>query len=479
MICVSIVEPTLPKAIDTCREAVMNGADLIEVRFDLMDHLPEDLSPFSEIDVRTIATLRSEGQGGGFQGTPEEQSEFLGRASQYFDMVDIEMGSERPDLGIGTEVIASFHRFQPGMGSEQILEIMESCLAQGDVGKVAVSVDSVSDLHEVMLASIALRERKAHVLIGMGEMGAITRIRWRSLGNAFTFASLPRKRESAPGQLDLNELRRFSDGIIAGITGLPLSHSLSPKLHRAAFDHLGINGTYLTFQAEEEELEKLMEIVVQMDIRGINVTIPHKQAVIPLLNEVDDRVKRMGAVNTIVLRDGKTRGSNTDVDGVAGTFSAAGISPFGKRALVIGAGGASRAACTFLIEKGARVLLMNRTRERALSLVEDLPEVEMVNEGEAISLSPDIIINCTPLGMKGFPNRLPIDPSVFREGQFVMDTIYNPRTTRLMAEAQRRGAEVRSGIEMLIYQAIAAFQIWTGESPPFEVMARAIEDDLV
>jgi shikimate 5-dehydrogenase len=123
-------------------------------------------------------------------------------------------------------------------------------------------------------------------------------------------------------------------------------------------------------------------------------------------------------------------------------------------------------------------MVMNRSEERALALRADFPAVEIVEEGEALSMDPDVIINCTPLGMRGFPDRLPIDPEVFREGQFVMDTIYNPTVTRMMVEAQGRGATVRSGIEMLIYQAIAAFQIWTGVSPPFEVMAQAFKERL-
>jgi len=479
MICASVVESDLQRTLETSMDAVSKGAHMVEIRFDLMESIPSDLSPFASMGVPVIATLRSEGQGGGFKRGPEEQGLFLEEASRHFDIVDVELGIDPvPDTG-EARIISSHHRFRGGSTCSQILGIMDRASHSGDVSKGAFMIDSVTDLHELVKASRVLRQREGeHILIGMGELGTITRIRSERLGNAFTFASMGRGRETAPGQLDLKELKGLSEGVVTGITGFPLSHSMSPPMHRAAFEHLGVKGTYLRFPTAPGELPKLMDMIGDLDIRGMNVTIPHKEEVIPLLDHVDPVTGRIGAVNTIVNENGRLRGMNTDIDGVAGTFSAASVSPSGKRALVLGAGGAARACCSFLVDGGARIHVINRSRERALGLRKDFPEVEIVNIAEALTIDPEVIVNCTPLGMKGFPDSLPVDPEIFGEGQFVMDTVYNPPVTRLMVEAQRRGARVRSGIEMLIYQAISAFQVWTGLSPPYEAMARALKEEL-
>jgi shikimate dehydrogenase/3-dehydroquinate dehydratase type I len=479
MICASIVEADIEAAIRAAREAERQRADLVEIRFDLMDSISEDLSPFEELGVPTIATLRTEEQGGRFTGTMEQRLAFFERAVEHFDLIDLELGSQILfDLrGRGARIICSTHRFDPGASVKEILDLLgrEDC----DLVKGAFMVDSISDLHAILVSSRVLMERgKDFILIGMGELGTITRIRTCELGCSFTYASLEKGKEAAPGQLDIMTLRGLSRGMLTGITGYPLSHSLSPELHQAALEHLGISGRYLRFPANSAELDKLLEIVRELRIRGINVTIPHKEAIIPLLDEVDDSAIRAGAVNTVLNENGRLVGLNTDVDGVAGTFASAGISPDGKRALILGAGGAAKACCAYLIETGASLSVVNRSRERAEKLAERFQGTDILSEGEALRAEFDIVINCTPLGMKGFPDSLPIDPEIFREGQFVMDTIYNPPKTRFLEEAERKGAITRSGIEMLIYQALSAFEVWTGLSPPFEVMAKKIREEL-
>jgi shikimate dehydrogenase/3-dehydroquinate dehydratase type I len=479
MICASIVEADIEAAIRAAKEAERRRADLVEIRFDLMDSISEDLSPFEELGVPTIATLRIEEQGGRFTGTPEQRLAFFERAVEHFDLIDLELGSQiLPDLrGRGARIICSSHHFDPGASVKEILDLLEK--EDCDLVKGAFMVNSISDLHAILVASRVLMERgKDFILIGMGELGAITRIRTCELGCSFTYASLEKGKEAAPGQLDLMTLRGLSRGMITGITGYPLSHSLSPELHQAAFEHLDISGSYLKFPADPGELDKLLEIMRELRIRGINVTIPHKESIIPLLDEVDDTARRVGAVNTVVNQDGRLVGLNTDIDGVAGTFSSAGISPKEKRALILGAGGAAKACCAFLAESGTSLSVVNRSRERAEKLAEQFPGTDVLSKEEALKAEFDIVINCTPLGMKGFPDELPIDPGIFHEGQFVMDAIYNPPKTRFLVEAERKGALTRSGIEMLIYQALSAFEVWTGLSPPYEVMARVIREEL-
>jgi shikimate dehydrogenase/3-dehydroquinate dehydratase type I len=480
MICASIVEMDPQAAIRAAIEACDRGANLVEIRFDVMPRLPHDLSPFSELPITSIATLRTREQGGSFSGSEEERLNFFQSAVDHFDLVDVELGSEiLSGIEGRAEVICSFHRFEPGATFEEIVWPMKEAGKGGHISKGAFMVDSVSDLHALVRASRELRELGGRfILVGMGSMGEITRIRAVEMGCHFTYASMAKGKEAAPGQLDIEMLRRLSTGTLTGIIGYPLSHSLSPQIHQAAFDHLGLDGRYLVLPTQPEELSSLVEVLRELSVRGINVTIPHKEAIIPFLDEVDQMARLTGAVNTIVNSEGRLTGMNTDVDGVAGAFLKAGISPKGMRALIIGAGGAARACCAFLVDAGSSVSLVNRSLERAKVLAQHIKGVRVISRSEALRENFDIIVNCTPLGMKGFPDESLIDPTIFREGQFVMDTVYNPPLTTFLREAEKRGAFICSGTDMLIYQAIAAFEVWTGVEPPYGVMAEALREEL-
>ena len=258
--------------------------------------------------------------------------------------------------------------------------------------------------------------------------------------------------------------------LITGITGSPLGHSLSPAIHNAAFSSLNIPGKYLPFPATAAELPDLMHLVRELGIRGLNVTIPHKEAVMRHLDDVDPLAKRVGAVNTIVNKNGRLLGINTDVSGLEKALLAAGADPKGKGALVIGAGGAARACGLVLERRGANIWFTNRTASRAQELAKVFSG-RVASHGDVARMTFDIVINCTPLGMQGFPNELPVDPHVFRPGQWAVDLIYSPPITRFLEEANKHGAKTLSGMEMLIYQAMDAFETWTGQRPPYEVMA--------
>jgi shikimate dehydrogenase/3-dehydroquinate dehydratase type I len=480
-ICVSIVEPTLEKVMGSAQEAIRGGADMLEVRFDRMSKLPSDLSALASLPVPKIATLRPREQGGMWKGDDSDRKRFFERAMDIFQMVDLELGSElidalRPSPGI--EVICSHHDFTSTPGPERIVDIMEKAWEMGEIAKAAFTVKGPKDLLSLERASRALPNRRK-VLIGMGEMGGLTRARADLLGCDFAYASLSAGKEAAPGQLDLPTLKGLGEEpIIVGITGLPLSHSLSPPMHEAAFRRMGIPGAYFAFPVESEGLEDLIEVIRRYRMRGINVTIPHKESVMPLLDSIEEKAARVGAVNTIVNDHGHLVGMNTDVIGVERTFARAGVEARGARALVIGAGGAAHSCCAFLCDNGADVTVVNRTHRRAQGLENDFLCVRALPQSVALEERYDVVVNCTPLGMEGFPDRSPIPAEVFREDQFVMDTVYNPPETRFARDAREKGAKVCSGIEMLIYQAIAAFEVWTGSSPPYEVMAGPVRERL-
>ncbi len=263
-----------------------------------------------------------------------------------------------------------------------------------------------------------------------------------------------------------------------GILGHPLGHSLSPLVHNTAFRHLGMDAAYLPFDVDGTGLPPTLEALRAAGLRGANVTIPHKTAVMSLLDGIAAPARRIGAVNTIVCRGGKLRGHNTDVAGFVLALRSAGVELEGARALVVGAGGAARAAVVGLLDNGASVTVINRTRRRALALAAHLGAGKISVAGHydigEVAGRSDVLVNCTPAGMKGFFGPCPVPPRTIGRGAAVMDMVYNPVRTRLLAEAERRGARTVSGLEMFIRQAEAAFRLWTGLPFPETAVRRAL-----
>lgn len=265
-----------------------------------------------------------------------------------------------------------------------------------------------------------------------------------------------------------------TDTDVYGIIGHPLSHSLSPLIHNLAFELCGINAVYLAF--ETRDLKGAIAGMRALNIRGLSVTIPHKEDVIPLLDDTEDVARDIGAVNTIINKYGRLIGFNTDsTGGIKALEDKINIS--GKRCLLVGAGGASMALGHALKERGAELYIANRTEERGKRLSRRLKS-EFVDIDRAMDISFDIIIQTTPVGMFPDTDKCPIPFEILKEGMVVMDIIYNPIETQLLMEARRRGCITISGIDMFINQAVEQFEIWTGKSAPVEDMRRCALDAL-
>ena len=270
-----------------------------------------------------------------------------------------------------------------------------------------------------------------------------------------------------------------------GIIGYPIGHSISPVFQQAALDYCGIDGAYQAYQVAPDSLEQFFQGLRQPDFLGINVTVPHKEAVIPYLDEVDDWATAAGAVNTVVNRNGRLSGHNTDGSGFLRALKeGAGFYPEGSRTLVLGAGGAARGVILALVRDGvARLTVANRTLERAQRLA-DLAQADGTSS-RAIPLSghelteaaatADLIVNCTTIGMSHGPDETgsPLSTDQIPATALVNDLVYNPLETPLLQEAQRAGARVLGGIHMLVYQGAASFEMWTGRDAPVNVMLEA------
>jgi shikimate dehydrogenase len=254
---------------------------------------------------------------------------------------------------------------------------------------------------------------------------------------------------------------------IFGILGRPVSHSLSPAMHNAAFRHLGINAAYVAFPVTD--LTQAVSGLRGLGIGGVSVTIPFKEEIIPFLDELDPQATAIGAVNTVVNRDGRLTGYNTDWLGAVTALTAK-ISLKGHHVLILGAGGASRAIAYGIIQKGARVSLMDIDAARAAALIQDLGAQAI--PPEALGTCPaTILVNATPVGMTPDIDGIPINPDLLGRFEVVMDIVYQPLTTRLLREAQAKGAATIDGLQMLIHQGAAQFELWTGLEAPAEVMA--------
>lgn len=261
---------------------------------------------------------------------------------------------------------------------------------------------------------------------------------------------------------------------ITGLFGYPVEHSLSPLMHNAAFARLGMDWCYLPFCVRPDALHQAVAAVRALSMAGVNVTVPHKEAVIPLLDAVDEEASFIGAVNTIVHRDNMLHGYNTDGRGFMRSLSEAEIPVDGKRILIAGSGGASRAVSYYLSEKAGAVSLFDIDTAKSAKLSSDLGKIRgnITNTERIDNLSDyDIIVNATPLGLKQ-SDPLPIDTFLLSPHHIICDLIYHE--TRLLAEASARGCVTVNGLGMLLWQGVLAFELWTNVSPPVDDMRNAL-----
>jgi len=272
-----------------------------------------------------------------------------------------------------------------------------------------------------------------------------------------------------------------------GLIGQGLKHSLSAAMQQAALDHLGFDARYELWDTQPEEVEQRVTSLRDEDCLGANVTVPHKQAVIPFLDELDTVAARARAVNTIVRREGRLIGHNTDVAGFARALTGAGFNVRGVRAAVLGAGGGARAVTLAVVEGGASLIsLSDAVPQRAEALAGDLRR--LTSPGTTITWARwgdsafqrsvrecELLVNCTPVGMRFGPaeGQSPVAAELIPAGCLAFDLVYNPEETPFLQAARSRGARTAGGLAMLVYQGAASFRLWTGREAPVEIMFEA------
>lgn len=492
MICLSLTRPTLAQDLADL-VAERSYIDAAELRADLLDLC--ELTSVADFARRVrgnaalgqlplILTVRRVADGGGWDGTERDRRALLADAGRDYAFVDLE-----DDLfadGSASSIVADFsgrvirsqHYFD-GIPADPTAELRRmGC--DGAIAKLAAMPRSVADLLALVRAARSTTELD-RIVVGMGEQGFPTRVLARQLGSYVSFVSTGDRR-AAPGHCtprDLAELYRYHevcrDAAVFAVIGNPVMHSQSPNYHNRVFAQRKLNAVYVPIHVDH--VDALFELADELPISGCSVTIPHKQAVIAHLDQVDPAVRALGACNTVVREGDRWVGSNTDVEGFWRPLAARlgrradgdqhGAPGNRQRALVIGAGGGARAVVYALAREGFSVVVANRTVSRAQALVDDLAAGELAHADlHAVALadlptalgdipgwgagSPAVIVQSTSVGMHGNGDPVPLD---FDGSEIVYDLVYTPPETPLIKRARAAGCITISGVEMFETQA--------------------------
>jgi 3-dehydroquinate dehydratase/shikimate dehydrogenase len=371
-------------------------------------------------------------------------------------------------------LILSFHDFRATRNLDETLGKMLKIPA--DFYKVVTTATTLSD--NVAMMKFLQKQSAKHALIGlcMGEQGIISRVLNVRAGSAFTFGAVSADLKTAPGQVTTQDLRSIYriDQVdtatrVYGVAGDPIEHSLSPVIMNTALRRENVNGVYLPLHAKT--LKDLIHCVREIPLHGLSITMPYKQAILPYLDNTDAHTSKIGACNTVVRgQEGKLYGFNTDVAGVVRPLEQR-LSIENAKVLVLGAGGAARAAVFGLKERGAEVWILNRTSAKAQKLARQA-KAHTIKRADLRKIAFDVIINATPVGM-GNTLDCPLKDQEI-QARVVFDMVYDPVETHLLQVARAKGIAVIPGVEMFVQQAARQFEIWTGKPAPAGDMLRAV-----
>ncbi|KAL0035402.1 hypothetical protein WJX77_005085 [Trebouxia sp. C0004] len=545
LLCTSVTASTFEQALDEIRQISEAGADMIELRLDMLTdfdaekHLQQMLN---ETDTPKLVTMRPTWEGGNYDGPEPQRLAVLKYAARLgASHVDVELkvatyffagGGPVP---VDTKVILSSHNFEETPTDAALENTLQQMWASGaDVAKIATTATDISDCARVL--TLLKTSQGPCIALCMGERGQPTRMLAAKYGGYLTFGALGGDKQSAPGQPTLHQLihmYRLPDLTpncqIFGVIGNPVSHSRSPQLHNAAMAATGIDAVYLPLLVDN--LKKFLKTYSSADYGGFSVTIPHKLAALECADEVDLVAQQIGAVNTLVRQPGGSlKGYNTDWS-AAITAIENGLQPDshttaesmpsqqqdesmsrhssnsvsgpgaeeatmsgrvfndgqgetqngsvlkGRTVVVIGAGGAGKALAFGAAHKGAKVIIANRTVEKAEALAAQMQggaqaiSLDQLSSGEA---KGDVLANTTSIGMHPQEDASPVSSSVLASFDLVFDAVYTPMDTRLLQDARAAGCKTVSGVEMFIGQAAEQFELFTGKEAPIDLMRQVV-----
>jgi 3-dehydroquinate dehydratase/shikimate dehydrogenase len=494
MICVTIGRGRHSSLAEEWKEAAEDGVDLVELRIDCLRREPDLKRILKDRPTAIVFTIRRGADGGLWRGNEEKRQQLLREAiAAGVDYVDLEMDIAPKIRRFGkTKRIISYHNMKNT--PEDLRDIAEKCEGlDPDVVKIAATASTLADASHVLhLGSVA---KAPTIPIAMGEIGVFTRVLGAKYGAPFTYAGFNPERVFAAGMLpypilkkDLAYDRINAATEVYGVIGDPIEQSLSPVIHNAAFRRLGLNKVMVPFLVPEGQLPDFFREFMWLDLKACSVTIPHKEAIVPLLQQKEGAVERTETCNTVVIQEeGRRIGYNTDYraamdsleEAMGGRLSEEDASPvFEKQVLILGAGGVARSIVFGLMRRGANVTITNRHDERSARLAEEAACRAVTWSARASTLA-DVIINCTPVGMHPNVDDTPLPPAAFsRPGMVAFDTIYHPENTMLLKLARERGSKGVTGVDMFLRQAALQFKLYTGQDAPVDVMREALRSRL-
>ncbi len=527
-LCVPLTAPTVREMIREIKSAGQAGADMVELRLDYLKtwnqrEIDELLEVARGFDGEVIATYRPEEEGGHYTGDEGERIKRLcyvadSGAVNYLD-VEFEAWRSSPKVGeqLGfitggmpshrrpaIRLILSKHDFEstpwdlPGLLSALAFE-------PADVVKIACKAETIMDSMRMLEALRSSAQERPTIALSMGETGLLTRILGRKFGAFLSFASLETGKESAPGQVSLAETRKLyrwnalgTETKIYGVIGCPVAHSMSPAIHNSAFNKTGYDGIYLPMRVEPEykSFAAFVDFCLKrpwLGLRGCSVTIPHKENLMHFVEqqggEIEPLARRIGVANTLCIDPGqredgsdvKVSAYNTDYRGALDALcQGMGCSQEdlkGRSVAVLGAGGVSRAVVAGLSDCGCQITIYNRTGSKAEKLADEF-NAQARPWDQRNQLQDEIIINCTSIGMWPKDDVSPLPEASLSAGRIVFDTIYNPIETQLLKRAREAGCTIVDGVAMFVNQAVAQFELWTGQKAPAEVMRKVVLERL-
>ena len=486
MICVSIGRGRHRQVIAEHQHLVDQGARLVELRLDYINGEVNLKRLVADRPCPVVVTCRRELDGGKWSG-PEEQRRLLLRAAiaegvEYVDLED-DVAGDIPRFG-QTKRIISLHDFRKT--PEDLEEIHRRlCGLDPDVVKICTMANHPHD--NLRMLQLVQASKVPMVGLCMGDIGIPTRILAGRFGAPLTLATFHHERTLAPGQLSYQQMtdvynydRIGAETDVYGVIADPIGHSLSPLIHNAAFAHLEMDKVYIPIRVPREDLSRFIDEAPRLGIKGLSVTIPHKEAVAKKLTRADGAVRGIGATNT-VLFDGEERlGYNTDYRAAMDSLEAAmagagrnGNSLEGNTALVLGAGGVGMAITYGLLRRGAQVVLADGIPQRATALANRF-KCRSVAWSLRHTVTADLLLNCTPVGMHPDVDETPFDKHHLRPSMIVFDAVYNPENTLLVKDARSRNCTVVTGVDMFVRQACLQFKLFTGRNGPAELMRNVI-----
>lgn len=487
-ICVAITGSTPAEMLEHA-ESVVRENHFVEFR---LDYLPNPVAALPRLkqflyersEVTAIATCRRLAGGGKFKGTIAAELEILEKAAASgCHLVDVELQTAEHTKPAqlerirarGAALIISYHDFDSTKDLDGIFERIKPY--HSEFIKIVSTAKTLSD-NVTMMRFLDRRRDEANLIgISMGEQGTISRVLGLRAGSVFTFASAHVGGETGPGQIDLRTLRETwridqidASTKVYGVAGNPVRHSLSPLMHNMAFRRETVNAVFLPLQTGR--INDLLTLVEEVPLHGLAVTMPLKAEILNHLEKTDALSEKIGACNTVVrAQDGKLYGFNTDVSAVVRPLERR-LSLKGAKILVLGAGGAARAAVFGLVDKGADVAVWNRTPETAKKLARQA-KAKTIRREQLAKTNFDVIVNATPIGMRGVKPAYLLEPKEIN-ARLVFDLVYNPIETSFIRMAREKGLPVVTGVEMFVQQGARQFEIWTGKPAPESEMLRVV-----